>query len=292
MARKKVFDTATNQVASQSETTSNRIRNKLRHRYDWYYCELCYRQTEYSEALNYQVVYKKLNGGSARKIVLSDAMKREAQQMADELVARFELALKGIPDAFEAGKLKLAYCDMVDMQGDFSVENFRAQVSQYSLNYVWAKHGDLVSKLRMPAESDAGVKPSRLYCRYHNPRRSVQARRNYQRDRRYFVEYQDLITTIWSLHAGNLPPLDLRIHDQVRRAAYDFVQLSKKSIHIIDMYHAQGITNGEQIAGVIKMTRQAISVARKRHSKDDIQTRLIQAKKLEKLIKKIFGSES
>lgn len=292
MARKKVFDPRTGQVMSQGETTSGRFRNKFRSPYDWCYCELCYETTEYANALESQSFFKRLPNENARAVVQTDAMRCEAQQMADALVERYERALQGQYGPFEAGEMRQAYCDLIDMRGDRSAYAFRDQVERFATNFVWAKHSDMLGVIQLQGQPEGAAKPSRLYCMNHNPRRSIQARRNYQRDRRFVTEYEDLIAAIWRNNAGSLPSWDIYTHVQIRRAAFEFIQMTKKTIHIIDWYLAQGVANGAQIAGTLKMSRQAVSVAQRRHSADDIHMRQHQAERLDALCKKIFGTSA
>lgn len=290
MSRKRVFDPIAHQIRSQSETSSGRIRNKLNNPYDWCFCELCYQTTEYSIALGNLKIYRKLPKNNAIAVVMTEAMQREAKRMAATLVARYERALKGQYGPYEVAKLQHTYCDWVGERVDYSVEFFRDHVEQYANTYILAKHGDILGTPQLPRQREGEAKPSRLYCSNHNPRRSDEARRTYQRDRRFVAEYQDIIAIIWRNYAGRLPSWDISLHVQVRRAAYDFVQLSKKTIHFIDMYKTQGVSNGEEIGSALGMTRQAISAARKRHVDDDIRERQLQANNLEVLCKKIFGT--
>jgi len=69
----------------------------------------------------------------------------------------------------------------------------------------WACQGELMWPSALPSHPEGASRPSKLYCEAHNPRRSDEARRAYQRDRRYALEYEDLIAKIWSQGAAVFP---------------------------------------------------------------------------------------
>lgn len=273
MARKKVFDPLANQVVSQLETTSARFRNKLRDPYDWCFCELCHETTEYSVAIERQGFFKRLPKENGKEVALTEAMRVEAKLLADAFVTRYQEALEGRFGPYEAGEMLAVYCDAIDMRGDTSVESFRNQVEWYADNFVLARHSDMLGALRLPGQPENAPRPSKLYCLNHNPRRSDQARRNYQRDRRFAAEYQELITALRSEYAGKLPSWDVVVYARIRHEAYQLLIALKKNIRLIDKYLSEGITNHAEIARRLGISRQAVSIAIKRHSKDDSQTR-------------------
>lgn len=290
MARKKVFDSITNQVASQCDTTSARLRNKLKHPYDWCFCDLCYETTEYSISVESQGVCKRLPKGNAKAVSLTDEIRDEAKHLSDMLVERYQRALEGQFGLYEEGVMLDSYCNMIDMRGDHSVASFRDQVERYAINFAWARHGDMLGTLWLPGQPEGAPKPSKLYCMNHNPRRSVQARRNYQRDRRFAAEYQELTAMLRNEHAGRLPSWDIAVYARIRREAYKLLLATKKNIRLIDKYLSDGITNYAEIAHRLGISRQAVSIAIKRHSKDDIQLRKDLCEELVALSNKIFIS--
>lgn len=292
MARKKVFDAQGNKVVTTSESKSGRIRNKLRNPYTWLFCELCYRTTEYSIALERQGIYKQLPNGHARPVAFTDALRDKAQRMADELVLRYESALRGAYGPFEASLMRSAYCDPVDMRGDHSVASFRDQVERYANHWVWATHGNMRGMLQLSGQPEGAPKPSKLYCSEHNPRRSEDARRNYQRDRRFDEEFGCLVEDIWRTHAGHLPRWHIDVHAQIRRYAYEYLQLSKKPIAYVDEFVLRGVTNGAEIGRRLDLSRQAISAVRRRHAQKDLEGRKELAERLRALTKKLFTPPS
>lgn len=104
-------------------------------------------------------------------------------------MARYEQAWKGEFGLYEPARMLIAYCDMVEMRGDRSVSAFREDVELRTLIAAWARHGDLLRPTKLPGQSEGAAKPSKLYCEAHNPGRSDESRRAYQRDRRFAQEY-------------------------------------------------------------------------------------------------------
>lgn len=288
MARKKVFDSITNQVVFQHDTTSARLRNKLRRAYDWCFCDLCYETTEYSVALEGQGVFKQLPKENGKAVLLTEAIRGEAKLLAEELVERYRYALEGQFGPYEASNMLGTYCNLIDMRGDRSIDSFRDQAELYAINFVWARHGDMVGALRLPNQPEGSPKPSKFYCKNHNPRRSIQARRNYQRDRQFAAEYQELLSMLRGEHAGKLALWDIAVHARIRREAYQLLLATKKNIRLIDKYLADGITNQAEIARRLGVSRQAVSIALKRHSEDNIQIRKGLCDELVALGNKIF----
>jgi hypothetical protein len=263
-ASRQVFDPLLGRLVAESSTTSERIRSKLTAPYEWCFCELCGHSTEYATAIEAQSVFKRLRKGHAKAVPLTDAIRAEASQEADTLVARYEQALTGKFGPHEPGRLIAIYCDIREMRGDWSVETFRDQVERLTLISSWARRGDLLSAARLPGQPENASKPSKLYCMAHNPKRSDEARRAYQRDRRYAAEYADLIAEIWSKHAHELPGWDIEAHAFVRREAYRQLQALKTPTKLIDDLLKQGITNQAEIARQLGISRQAVSAAMKR----------------------------
>jgi hypothetical protein len=160
----------------------------------------------------------------------------------------------------------MAYCDLVDLRGDRSVEAFRHQVEHRMLHIAWARQGNLLSAARLPGQPEGSAKPSKLYCERHNPRRSDQARRAYKRDRRYAAEYEELIAAYWTIEAGKLPTWDIEAHALIRKAAYNKLLQMKKPTLLIDELKEKGINSQTEIARELGISRQAVSAAIKRRA--------------------------
>jgi hypothetical protein len=158
----------------------------------------------------------------------------------------------------------IAYCDVRDMRGDWTVEAFRDQVERRTLINEWSKHGDLKAAVRLPKRADGTRNPSRLYCENHNPKRSDDSRRAYQRDRRFVVEFEHVQAEIWARDADKLPRWDLEAHAHVRQEAYVMLQAMKSPTRLIDNLIAQGITKQSDLARLLGVSRQAVSAALKK----------------------------
>lgn len=264
--RRAVFDPLVGHLVAESDTTSARVRNKLQGVYSWCFCDLCWRTTEYAIAIEAQKVFKRIRNGHARKVPISPAIQEEAQREADFLVDRYEESLTGALGPYEQGQMLMAYCDIVEMGGDRSAAAFRDQVERRMLLVAWARHGDLLSIARLPNQAEGSPKPSKFYCEMHNPRRSDQARRAYQRDRNFAAEYEELIAAYWTIEAGKIPTWDIEAHAHIRKAAYNRLLLMKKPTLFIDELKAKGINRQAEIARHLGISRQAVSAAIKRRS--------------------------
>lgn len=254
-------------LVTECETSSTKIRSKLKDRYARSFCELCGKQTEYEIADEARAVFKDLGKGNAKSVPLSDCVREEAQREADLLVERYEKALTGDLGMYEQGHMLMAFCDVQEMRGDRSVAAFRDQVERRTLIAAWARRGDLLSVARLPNQPEGAAKPSKLYCEDHNPRRSDEARRAYQRDRRFEAEYRELIATYWTVFAGELPTWDIEAHAEVRREAFRRLQLMKKPTTFISELKAKGVTSQSEIARQLGVSRQAVSAAIKRRER-------------------------
>jgi hypothetical protein len=264
------FDPFYERVAVEADTSSGRIRAKLANHYNWCFCELCWRPTEYSVILESRTVIKRQGGGNATEVEPNDLMRAAAQERADALVARYEQALEGKFGPYEAARMWSRYYDAFEMRGDRSVSGFRDRVERIMRLREWARHGDLVRLTRPRGQPDGTAKASKLYCEAHNPRRSDEARRAYQRDRRFAAEYVELIDRIWRQgnNRATLPTWDIEAHADVRREAYRQLQALKAPkvpTSTIDDLLAQGMSQAE-IARQLKVSRQAVSAAIKRRS--------------------------
>lgn len=260
------FDPFLECLVRGSGTSSDRIRAKLSNPYSWGFCELCWRSTEYSISVGAQKVFKRLQRGNVKVVPLTDAIRATAQKKADVLVARYEQALKGEFGFHEPGRMLMNYCDMVELRGDFSVSAFREHVERRILISAWARHGELLRPMKLPGQPEGTAKPSKLYCEVHNPRRSDEARRTYQRDRRFALEYEELIEQILSQQACTRPGWDIETHAYARREAYRQLQALKSPTNMMDDLLTQGTLSQAEIAHRLGISRQAVSAAIKRRA--------------------------
>jgi hypothetical protein len=202
--------------------------------YLWCFCKLCGRQTEYAVALESVSTFKRLKNGTAKAVPITTTMRADAQRIADSVVAMYEQALSGVQGVPAPGDLLLKHCDIRELRGDFSVESFRDQVERRALLIEWAKHGDMAGATRLPGNPKGAQRPSKLYCDLHYPGRSEDARRAYQRDRRFIAEFEELIAEFWAQYAGHLREWNLDDHALVRHAAYQHLRLMKAPTRILD----------------------------------------------------------
>jgi len=266
-AAKPVFDPLRNQIRMEYETSSDRLRAKLRSPYKWCFCELCDRSTEYSIAVEAQTIFKRTSRDTAEAVPLTEAIRAEALKEADALVKRYEQAMAGHLGPWEPGRMLFEYCDSIDRRGDASIEAFSDQVERRMLIIAWARRGDLLSAVRLPKQLEGVAKPSKLYCEQHNPRRSDEARRAYQRDRSFAAEYDELIRAIWTAQAHQLPTWDIEAHAYVRRVAYRQLQRMKAPTKYISELQTRGALSQAEIARQLGVSRQAVSAAIKRQKK-------------------------
>ncbi|MBU6419184.1 MAG: hypothetical protein KGQ79_05580 [Proteobacteria bacterium] len=262
------FDPYLERLVVDFDPNSDRIRAKLDNAYTCNFCELCWRPTEYSRTLDMLMVVKRLQRGNAKSVPPPDALSAAAQKLVDALVARYEQACKGEFGPYEAGRMLNRHCEIIEMRGDFSVDSFRDHVQERMLVTEWARRGELVRPTRLPRQPDGAAKPSKLYCEKHNPRRSEEARRAYQRDRRFAAEYEALIKQVWrrGINTATLPTWDIKAHAYVRKEAYDQLQKFKSPTKMIDDMLANATMNQAEIARQLGVSRQAVSAAFKRRA--------------------------
>lgn len=220
-------------VVSASDST---LPPNRRHSILWCFCALCGRQTEFAVACNLVTVYKRLDGerGVAKIVPLTDLICREAQKIADDLVARYEEAMGAAQGAVRVIEMLDTFCNRREMRGDISVDSFRDQVERGARTFVWHQHGDMFGAIRLPGDVQGAKRPSKLYCSLHQPTRNDAARRAYQRDRRFLAEYEELIGVLWSRHAADLKPWDVDDQELIRDAAYHALRLLKSPTTVLD----------------------------------------------------------
>lgn len=224
-------------VVQQPVVTADSV--NIRQPYLWCFCKLCGRQTEYAVALESVTIFKRLKNGTAKAVRITPAMRADAQRIADSQVKAFQQALLGVTESLSLQALLLEHCDIREMQGKFlCVDTFRDQVERRALLIEWAKHGDMAGATRLPGIYKGAQRPSKLYCDLHYPGRGEDARRAYQRDRRFAAEYAELISVIWAQYAGHIRSWNLDDHALVRHAAYHHLRLMKAPTRILDGYCA------------------------------------------------------
>lgn len=212
----------------------------------WCFCKFCGRQTEYAIAIEATKIFKRLDKGSAKVVQLTASMWDDAQSVADRLVAQYEEAISQPDKPHTAAKMLMELCNIRKMRGDFSVESFRDQVEQRALLVEWAKYGDLQMAARLPGPQVGAQRPSKLYCSLHYPGRNADARRAYQRDRRFVGEYEELLREFWCQYAGQLRQWNIDDHALVRDAAYHHLRLMKAPTRVLDEYAGQATTADSQ----------------------------------------------
>jgi hypothetical protein len=259
-------------MVTESSTSSARVRRKLsshfKSPYGWNFCDLCWRSTEFVIAVEAQCwsFFKRSGRGNASPVQLSDVIRAEAQAETDRLVERFERALSGEFGPWEAGRMLYEYTDTTERRGESSVAAFRDQVERHSLLAALARRADGLGVARMPGQPEVAAKPSKFYCQEHNPRRSADARRAYQRDRLFAAEYQVEIDLLWRENVGKLLSWDIEHHARVRKEAYRRLLLTKKPTLGVAELQQKGITSQTEIARQLGISRQAVSAALKRQA--------------------------
>lgn len=204
--------------------------------FGWSFCRFCGRQTEYAVAIEAVRVFRKIRSGLYKAVPLTATIRAEAQTLANSLVEQFKGALDGCIGPFGPGQMLAAYCDIREMSGDFSVDAFRDQVERNALITIWAKNGNIAGAARLPGDQNGSQRPSKLYCDLHYPGRSDDARRAYQRDRKFVAEYEELISLIWEQYAGRIRQWHVDDHAFVRHAAYHHLRLMKSPTRALDDY--------------------------------------------------------
>lgn len=207
----------------------------LRHSVLSRFCKLCGQSTEHAVAIQEFGVFKRGTHGAIVAVPQTAAMRAEAKKFEDDLVDRYAEAMAGKLGPFAVGEM-LLLCEIYEMRGDFSVEAFRVQVERLSSFGVWLRHGDMLRNPRLPSAPNGRQRPSKLYCEGHYPRRSIEARRAYQRDRKFLGEYELLISSLWSVFAGELRSWHPGDHALVRDAAYHGTRLLRAPTRMIDEY--------------------------------------------------------
>ena len=227
----------------------------------WCFCKFCGRQTEYAVAVEAVRIFKRLKDGDAKAVPLTEAMRTKAQEVANDLVAFYEQANAG-EGPYTPGQILLAFGDIRAMGGDSSVAAFRDYVERRALIAEWAKHGDIYGAPRLPGSSKGAQRPSKLYCDLHYPGRSIEARRAYQRDRRFRAEYEEVIDQFWSAYAGHLRRWSTDDEALVRHASYHAVRMIKAPTRFLEEYSHATATQQRLTTPHLKSIEDYYGVAR------------------------------
>lgn len=267
----KLFDPHLEQLKVERETSSDRIRAKLNDPIRWCFCELCWRTTEYSITLDAHKVFKPLLRSNLKVVPITSSIRALAQRKADKLVSRYERAWAGELGKTEPFRMLLAYCNMPEMNNDFSATNFREQVERSTLLTEWKRQGILLRPSSLPGQPEGSSKPSKLYCEDHNPRRSDESRRAYQRDRRFITDFEELISSTWTEYVASLPMHDIESHAFIRKEAYKKLQHIKSPTKKLDDLLALKTMSQAKIAETLGISRQAVSAAIKRKKNSEVK---------------------
>jgi len=256
---------------AECETSSARVREKLRPSFQdpfrWSFCELCWRQTEYVEADALRRVYKRTGHDEAAPVKFRDIY-LEAQKELDQQVESYEKSLRETLGCLDP--IRLQFASNISER----IEAFRLKQDELVRFDAWARRGNVLSAARLPGQDRGAPKPSKLYCEMHNPRRSAEARRNYQRDHPCKEEYDLLIAEYWRRAIpAMVPTWKLEEHTHARKLAYRQLLFFKKPTLFIEELQREGCTSQAEIARKLGVSRQAVSAAIKR-SQRGLPTRL------------------
>jgi hypothetical protein len=74
------YDPLLKVLVRESDTSSDRIRAKLSNHYEWCFCELCWRSTEYAISMAAPKVFKRLKRGNIKAVPLTESIRTEARK--------------------------------------------------------------------------------------------------------------------------------------------------------------------------------------------------------------------
>jgi len=254
------------QFVTEIETSSERVRHKLgrgfKDPFRWCFCDLCWRETEYVVADALRRVFKRTGPETARPVKFSANIYLEVQAEIDAQANQYEKSLRDTLACLNPVPLQFA-AKIAER-----VEEFRLQQDDLVRFQAWASRGNVMTAARLPSQGKGAAKPSKFYCEMHNPRRSDEARRNYQRDRRFAAEYAELIAVYWEAVAGQVRIWKMEEHRQARKLAYRKLLSIKKPTLFIEEMQKEGHTNLAEIARHLGVSRQAVSAAVKRNRRN------------------------
>lgn len=190
------------------------------------------------------------------EIECTPAIRTAAAKYAATLTRRYIAILNGSEGPYGLGHLA-GYFTVADLGGDTSPESFREHVEKMERWRLMAEAGNALGVVAMPGLTGKMVKPSVHYCSEHNPRRSIAARRRYQRERRFQAKFEQAVFTLSAEHAHEFRRWRLEDHARIRRMAYERVH-TKPTIELIRELERQGIIRHSDIARHLGITRQAV----------------------------------
>jgi hypothetical protein len=237
------------------------------------FCRLCWRKTEAALAADRPRFYRHL-----AEVECTQAIRKKAAKRADELTKRYVAIRSGSNGIYGLGSaigrrvvtkpdgsktyepFSLAdYFTVMELDGDTSPESFREHAERLERWRIMVEKADAIGATAKPG-IDQSVKPSNCYCAEHNPRRSTDARRRYQRDRKFEAQFGEALFALGSEYACQFRRWHLEDNAQIRRMAYDRVH-AKPTIDLIRELERQGVTRRADIAQKLGISRQAVYAA-------------------------------
>lgn len=200
------------------------------------FCEFCGNRTEHSEIRDNLTVVRLLDERNAAVVPISTPMRIAIEKELDEVVERYTQASKSEASQGDLASMLFEYCNFREMRGDFSVDRFREQAARTIQIEKRAQQGCLVRLTRLPGCANEAANPSKLYCSSHNSKRSKEALRAYQRDRRFAAAYRDYVEDVWHLgiNTAIFRAGDSEDYAYARNVAYHLLQAEKSPVRMID----------------------------------------------------------
>lgn len=223
------------------------------------FCELCWRRCELEATLADPPIYERKRSHLFTKIECTPSIHEAASRHADSLAEHYAAALQGIGGPYALGRL-LAYVTVSELRGHRSVAAFRQRAYEKECLRLKAKSGSLLGTLASPGINGELVKPSAHYCAKHNPRRSIEARRLYQRDRRFQGAFDQAIEDIYEKNAHEFRRWHPGDHAKIRKMAYERAR-GTATIDLIRGLERHGMVSRAEIAQKLGISRQAVYAA-------------------------------
>ena len=224
------------------------------------FCDLCWRSTEFVVANTTPQIYARRSRHVYKRVEPTPEMRAKAATEATELTERYKAALRGSEGRYAAPRLLADHCDIAELRGDFSAESFHEHVEQSILWRLMAQTGDVLGDTACPGLDGTLVKPSKKYCEQHNPRRSLTARRQYQRDRKYQDEFELAVLDVAAEHSGEFRMWHIDDRSRIRRLAYERVR-GIPTVDLVRELEEQGTCSRADIAKRLGISRQAVYAA-------------------------------
>lgn len=242
------------------------------------FCRLCWR---YTEAANFQPrLYgkKKLGLRPAVPRPTPDAASRAEAKAIFEQITDIEKCAR---DPYHFSKSSVRYFSVQDIaeiwSGSWDLSNpefvqvIVELIESYLLDQRWICSAKIVgreaqvpaipaNRTELPHAEKHSIKPSRDYCEEHNPRRSLEARRAYQRDRRYEARFADrFLELVAEWRRDSSSRLTNAVRTEILRCAY--LDVMGTTVEKIAYWRSCGVVSQSEIARRIGISRQAVSAA-------------------------------